>query len=126
MNRKRYGCAFQEWMGDKPVEYLFLEKAHKGIPDVEILDKLLTKSTILLTLDRVLHNRVCNRGMRSFTLNSQGQLQKRRLKNITDSRGTTAPNVLKELKSDYNTQVPELTQKLTKGLSLKQLKSFRM
>lgn len=117
--------AFQDWLGDKPAEYLFLEKAHKGIPDVEILDKLITKSTILLTLDRVLHNRACNLGMRSFTLNSQGQMQKRRLQNIIEPRGTTAPSVLKELKRDYNTPVSELTLKLTKGLSPKELKSFR-
>ncbi|MFQ5639609.1 MAG: hypothetical protein ACE5IR_16615 [bacterium] len=116
---------FQEWLGDKPAEYLFLEKAHKGIPDVEILDKLLTKSTILLTLDRVLHNRACNRGMRSFTLNSQGQLQKRRLPNIIEPKGPTAPSVLKELKSDYTTAMSELTLKLTNGLSPKELKSLR-
>jgi hypothetical protein len=116
---------FQKWLGGRPAEYVFLEKAHKGIPDVEILDKLLNKSTILLTLDRVLHNRACDRGFVSFTLNAHGQLQGKRLKGVNVPRGKMAPSVLKELKDDYTAKPSELTLKLTNGMSEKDLKAFR-
>ena len=39
-----------------PVELVFLAARHPGIPDVEILDKLLDGRTALLTRDRALHN----------------------------------------------------------------------
>jgi len=116
---------FKKWLGDRPAEYVFLEKAHKGIPDVEILDKLLTQNTMLLTVDRVLHNRACDRGFISFTLNAQGQLQRKRLKGVDMSRAKTAPSVLKELKDDYTTTLPELTFKLTNGMPEKALKALR-
>jgi hypothetical protein len=117
--------AFQKWLGDRPAEYVFLEKAHKGIPDVEILDKVLTQNTMLLTVDRVLHNCACDRGFISFTLNAQSQLQRKRLKGVDMSRVKTAPSVLKELKDDYTTKLPELTLKLTNDMSEKALKAFR-
>ena len=41
---------FQRVLGGQPWEYVFLSEAHPGIPDVEILDKLLQPSTVLLTV----------------------------------------------------------------------------
>jgi len=117
--------AFQKWLGNRPAEYVFLEKAHKGIPDVEILDKLLTKSDILLTVDRVLHNRACAQGAASFTLNAQGQLQRKPLQEVDVPKGKTASSVIKELKDDYTTTPSELTLKLTNGMPEKDLKAFR-
>ena len=117
--------AFQKWLGNRPVEYVFLEKAHKGIPDVEILDKLLTASDILLTVDRVLHNRACAKGLVSFTLNTQGQLQRKPLADVDLPKGKTASSVIKELKDDYTTPPSELTLKLTDSMSEKDLKAYR-
>ena len=51
--------AFRAWLGDHAAEFLSLSEAHPGIPDVEILDKLLGPSVVLLTNHRVLHNRDC-------------------------------------------------------------------
>lgn len=60
--------------GGEQYEYVFLGQAHRGIPDVEILDKLLRPGIILLTGDCVLHARALERGCRSYTLNDCGQL----------------------------------------------------
>ncbi len=46
---------FQRLFGETPVDYLYLKDVHRGIPDVEILDKLLSAENILLTGDCVLH-----------------------------------------------------------------------
>ena len=74
--------AFRAWLGDRTAEFLYLSEAHPGIPDVEILDKLLGPAVILLTNDRVLHNRACASQLRSFTLNEQQQLTRRPLKEV--------------------------------------------
>ena len=42
-------------LGDQPIKFVFLATEHPGIPDIEILDKLLDARTALLTQDRVLH-----------------------------------------------------------------------
>ena len=47
-------------------EFVFLAVEHPGIPDAEILDKLLNPRSVLLTGDRVLHNLALGRGFRSF------------------------------------------------------------
>ncbi|MBS0267022.1 MAG: hypothetical protein JSS02_34170, partial [Planctomycetes bacterium] len=46
--------AFQKALGSEDWDYLFLAEAHPGIPDVEILDKLLKPGMVLLTADCVL------------------------------------------------------------------------
>jgi hypothetical protein len=43
-----------------------LATEHPGIPDIEILDKLLDARSALLTQDRVLHNLAIGRGYQSF------------------------------------------------------------
>ena len=55
-------------LGGHLVEMVFLAASHPGIPDVEILDKLLDGRTALLTRDRVLHNLTIDRGLRSFAV----------------------------------------------------------
>lgn len=57
-----------------PVERVFLAARHPGIPDVEILDKLLDGRTALLTHDRALHNLTIDRGFRSFVQSPDGSL----------------------------------------------------
>jgi hypothetical protein len=56
-----------EQLGHQPVALVFVASSHPGIPDVEILDKLLDGRTALLTRDRALHNVTIDRGFRSFT-----------------------------------------------------------
>jgi hypothetical protein len=43
-------------LGDQPIKFVYLATEHPGIPDIEILDKLLDVRSVLLTRDRVLHN----------------------------------------------------------------------
>ena len=62
-------AAFQRAFGDHSYDYVFLSEQHRGIPDVEILDKLMGPDAVLLTGDCVLHMRALERGYRSYTLN---------------------------------------------------------
>ncbi|MDA1014652.1 MAG: hypothetical protein O3A00_09405, partial [Planctomycetota bacterium] len=73
---------FQRELGDRYSDFLWLSESHPGIPDVEILDKLLGPETVLLTGDCVLHQRAIEAGFRSYTLNEQGQLTRHRLPNV--------------------------------------------
>src|SRR6516225_10085949 len=63
-------------------EFVFLAVEHPGIPDAEILDKLLDAGSVLLTGDRVLHNLALGRGFRSFVHTPETGLTDRRLAGI--------------------------------------------
>jgi hypothetical protein len=71
-----------ELLGDHPLELVILAVRHPGIPDVEILDKLLDGRTALLTRDRALHNVTINRGFRSFVPLPDGSLTSCRLPDV--------------------------------------------
>lgn len=64
----------KSWLGSRAAEYCLLDEEHKGIPDVEILDKVLGAHTVLITKDRVLHNRALREGFQSLTLDKNGRL----------------------------------------------------
>ena len=115
---------FQRILGERPAEYLFLAEAHPGIPDVEILDKLLGPETILLTGDRVLHMLALARGFRSYTLNEHGQLTRRPLRGVRPPE--PARSVHSELQDDYRYRpANDLPSRLKAGLSDKQFKRYR-
>lgn len=111
-------------VGDRPVEYVFLKDVHPGIPDVEIIEKLLQPETILLTGDRVLHMQAIARRFRSYTLNEQGQLTRRLLPDVPT---VSLPlSVHSELQPDYRYQAANsLPQRLQSGLTEKQFKRYR-
>jgi hypothetical protein len=69
-------------LGERPVEFVFLASEHPGIPDIEILDKLLDARSALLTQDRVLHNLAIGRGFRSFVHTPESGLTDRRLAHV--------------------------------------------
>ena len=69
-------------LGERPVAFLFLASEHPGIPDIEILDKLLDARSALLTQDRVLHNLAIGRGFRSFIHTPKSGLTDRRLAHV--------------------------------------------
>ena len=117
--------AFRAWLGDRAAEFLYLSEAHPGIPDVEILDKLLGPTVVLLTNDCVLHNRACASQLRSFTLNEQQQLTRRPLKEVRTPRRGSAPSVLKQLAPSYVSAPHEIAQCLMLNLPAKRLKAFR-
>ena len=116
---------FQRVLGGQPWEYVFLSEAHPGIPDVEILDKLLRHSTVLLTGDCVLHERAIQQGIRSYTLNQQGQLTRQRQPGVVVSR-PLPQSVHADLQHDYRHQPGhEITGRLKSGLTEKQVKRNR-
>jgi hypothetical protein len=69
--------ALCERLGERPIKFVFLVTEHPGIPDIEILDKLLDVRSALLTQDRVLHNLALGRGFQSFVHN---RTKRRRLR----------------------------------------------
>ena len=104
-------------------EVVFLRRTHRGIPDVEILDKLLSPQTILVTTDRVLHNRARAAGFPSFTL-VRGRLTGKRIPGIR-RLPKAAPSVLEELESDYVQPPNRLATSLKAGMSEKAFKRAR-
>jgi len=75
----------RERLGERTVKFVFLATEHPGIPDIEILDKLLDVRSALLTQDRVLHNLVIGRGFQSFVHTPESGLTDRRLVRRTNT-----------------------------------------
>ena len=73
----------RERLGEQTVKFVFLATEHPGIPDIEILDKLLDVRSALLTQDRVLHNLVIGRGFQSFVHTPESGLTDRRLVHVS-------------------------------------------
>jgi hypothetical protein len=116
---------FQRVLGGQPWDYVFLSESHPGIPDVEILDKLLHPGTVLLTGDCVLHERAIQQGIRTYTLDQQGQLTRQRQPGVTVSR-PLPQSVHADLQDDYRHKADhEITGRLKSGLTEKQLKRYR-
>jgi len=92
---------------------------------VEILDKLLTPQTVLLTQDGLLHNRTLRQGARSLTLNAAGQLTRKPLPLDARRVRAAAPSVLKTLQPSYQHEPHPIALKLSAGLPPKVLKAKR-
>ncbi len=103
---------------------LMLKDSHPGIPDVEILDKLLTAGRILLTADRVLHMQAIEQGNRSYTLNERGELTDRRLPGV---QTTPLPaSVHRNLLDDYHHRTSsDIARRLKGDLTEKKIKRYR-
>jgi hypothetical protein len=115
-------------LGDRPIKFVFLATEHPGIPDIEILDKLLDARTALLTQDRVLHNLAIGRGFRSFVHTSESGLTDRRLAHVSVLDrclpvSSGAPRSSYARQSDPEAQA--ITECLFGFLSEHQLKQFR-
>jgi hypothetical protein len=117
---------FTQAMGERELEFLLLAERHRGIPDVEILDKLLDPSKILLTGDRVLHMRALERGFRSYTLNEHGQLTRKKLGSVRPDRKPLPGSVHASLLPEYGQDRPNpLTLRMRDGMSERGLKRYR-
>ena len=116
---------FQQAMTGHKCRYVLLREVHRGIPDIEILDKLLHQGTILLTGDRVLHRQAIERGFRSYTLNEHGQLTRRRRRDVRPPKPMPL-STEKVLHSDYHhQQQTEVVGRLKALLTDRQLKRYR-
>ena len=73
---------FRAHLGERHVGFVFLAREHPGIPDIEILDKLLDRRSVLVTQDRVLDNLATGRGFRSIIKISGSGLTDHRLANV--------------------------------------------
>ena len=111
-----------------PVEVVMLAARHPGIPDIEILDKLLDQCTALLTRDRVLHNLAIGRGFRSFTPLPAGGLTDRKLPGVavTDKRLPVASGGLRDTyMPEADAEAQSIAGCLAGFMSEHQLKQFR-
>jgi len=119
---------FLQWLGTRTASFLFLSKAHPGIPDVEIIDKLLPKYRTILTQDRVLHNRAIAEGFKSFILDKHGNLTDKPLKDII-LRKLQPPSIRKEIQTNYlqkpSDEVCQLTSRLTSTFTQKCIEKIR-
>jgi hypothetical protein len=118
---------FRDLLRDRKVVFVFLASEHPGIPDIEILDKLLDARSVLLTQDRVLHNLAIGRGFRSMITTPELGLTDRRLAHVaTPDRHLPVHDTLRD--SYLQPADPEaraVTECVSGFLSARQLKQFR-
>jgi hypothetical protein len=115
-------------LGEQPVKFVFLATEHPGIPDIEILDKLLDVRSALLTQDRGLHNLAIGRGFRSFVHTPESGLTDRRLVHVSapDKHLPVASGALRDsYQHQSNPEARAITECLYSFLSAHQLKQFR-
>jgi hypothetical protein len=119
---------FRERLGDPQVAFVFLAREHSGIPDVEILNKLLDGRSVLLTQDRVLHNLAIARGFRSMINTPESGLTERRLAHVAAPH-RHLPVVRGSLRDSYlpraDPEVRAITGCISGFLSERRLKQFR-
>src|SRR5258708_6396256 len=115
-------------LGGRPIKFVFLATEHPGIPDIEILDKLLDARSALLTQDRVLHNLAIGCGFRSFVHTPESGLTDGRLVHVTRP-AKHLPVAGGALRDSYqhqsNPKAKAITKCLYGFLSAHQLKQFR-
>jgi hypothetical protein len=115
-------------LGEQQVKVVFLATEHPGIPDIEILDKLLDVRSALLTQDRGLHNLAIGRGFRSFVHTPESGLTDRRLVHVSapDKHLPLASGALRDsYQHQSNPEAQAITECLYSFLSAHQLKQFR-
>lgn len=108
----------------EPVEFIRLTECHRGIPDVAVLSQVLGTDTILLTNDRVLHNQACDLGFRSYTLDEQGNVRRKKLPGISAAKPVAIASH-SELKSDYVHPAHPLARALKQGLTDRAFQRYR-
>jgi hypothetical protein len=115
-------------IGNEPIEIVHLAARHPGIPDIELLNKVLDGRTALLTRDRVLHNVAIGRGLRSFIASPTGSLSDQKVPGVP---GKLRPQPVPSggLRESYlpkpNAEVQAIASCLTGFLSEQQLRKFR-
>jgi hypothetical protein len=119
---------FRDRLGERQVVFVFVASEHPGIPDIEILDKLLDGRSVLLTQDRVLHNLAIGRGFRSMITTAESGFTDRRLPHVA-APDRHLPVARGDLRDSYAPQADPEAQAITgcvSGfLSAHQLKQFR-
>ena len=114
---------FRQWLGGRSVQWLYIAQKYPGLPDIEILSKLLGPGIALVTTDRVLHNHACKRGYRSWTLDAKGNLTRRKLKGIRLKR--LPPSLRDVLHFDYEMSYHPIAITLAASLTPQRQKRLR-
>ncbi|HEY5961407.1 MAG TPA: hypothetical protein VIV60_32840 [Polyangiaceae bacterium] len=117
-------AAFFGWFGARPVDIVHLRQKHQGIPDSAILTRLLEPGDVLITMDRILHNRACAGGFSSFTLSPSGHMTRKPLGGLPFQR-EPASRPVPTLKDDYIHTPSPLTAALRSGMTERELKGYR-
>jgi hypothetical protein len=115
-------------LGKRPIAFVFLASAHQGIPDIEILDKLLDGQTLLLTQDRVLHNLAIGRGFQSMIKSPESGVTDRRLVHVAthDKHFPVASGALRDNYTQMaDPEAQAITGCVSSFLSAHQHKQFR-
>jgi hypothetical protein len=114
----------QECGSEGAMNYLFLAKEHRAVPDDIILTQLLGPDSVLLTMDRVLHNRACRLGLRSYTLDETGAVVCNPLRGLPIEE---APRVRPDVvpKSDYAHPANRIATACKAGLTEKDFQRYR-
>jgi hypothetical protein len=117
---------FRDRLGGRQVVFVFLSREHPGIPDIEILDKLLDRRSILLTQDRVLHNLAIGRGFRSMIKTPETGLTDRRLAHVVAAHKhfPVSGTLRDSYKQEADPEARAITGSISGFLSAKQLKQF--
>jgi hypothetical protein len=108
---------FRDRLGDRQVVFVFLASEHPGISDIEILDKLLDRQSVLLTQDRVLHNLAIGRGFQSMTKTVESGLTDRRLAHVAVA-DRHLPVASGALRDNYKQQADPEARELFRGSRL--------
>jgi hypothetical protein len=114
-------------IGDQPTEIVYLATRHPGIPDIELLNKVLDGRTALLTRDRALHNVAIGRGLRSFIPGPTGSLSDEKVPGVLGRIGQPVPSG--GLRESYlpklNAEAQAIAGCVASFLPEHQLKKFR-
>lgn len=102
---------------------VFLADSHPGMPDNELLAKVLKPGMILVTADCQLHQQAVKQGVRSYTLNEFGQMTRKPLVGIKNK--AFKPPLPGGVRDNYQSQLNELTLAITNELPEKTLRRYR-
>lgn len=116
--------AFHAWLRRRPIQVIYLRERHQGIPDGVILARLLEPGDLLVTMDRVLHNRACKAGIASFTMTPSGQMTRKPLRGIP-SEAKAAPEHVPALRDNYVHRPSPVTSALRRLMTERELKGYR-
>jgi len=87
-------------------EHLWIREQHPGMPDGEILDRLLDKTTVFLTTDRPMHNTVLSKGLRSWYVSPDGKFRGISLKGVAAVPDSKLQVRAEEARESYHQDQP--------------------
>lgn len=108
------------------LEIVQIRDTYPGIPDQEIIRHLLNKSSIFITSDRVIHNKILLDKKRSIYIGKTGNISEKKLKGIRIPKKNVNSRMT-ELQDSYEIIKPDIHELLlpTSAQQLKKLRTKR-